>query len=508
MPRLLGIETEYGIHVEGRAAGDLVAESTALVRCHAGRHVTGWNYRAEDPRRDLRGFRVDHLARDPQDARFDPPGRAAHGTPDERSDRVLPNGARLYNDHGHPEYSTPECASLRDLVAHDRAGERIVWECARRRMAEAGVSVSLYKNNTDYHGASYGTHESYLMRRDVPADDLIAGLTPFLVTRILYAGAGKVGVEGEPGALAVPYQLSQRADFVAVEASVDTLHNRPLVNTRDEPHATPRDYLRLHVIVGDANMSEWATAMKVGATSLVLSLLEEGWRPPLRVRSPVTTLREVSRDPSLRWLVTLGDGRTMGAVDVQRTYLEEAERRLAGASEGDDWALREWRAVLDDLERDVLGASDRVDWVAKRRLLEAYMAEEGIGWDDPAMQSLDLAYHDLDPETGLFAGLEQAGAMRRVVSDALVEAAVSCPPSDTRAMIRGMFVCRFPESVRAIGWNGVAFHHDGEDLLFDMNPLVGPGVALLNEELAAARTLDDVVAVIRRGLEPGSDAGA
>jgi proteasome accessory factor PafA2 len=496
MARLFGIETEYGIAVEGRGAGDLIQESIALVRAYDGAYATGWNYRGEDPRRDMRGFTVERLSTNPDDAQFDAPGTPPMSAADERSDRILGNGARLYNDHGHPEYSTPECSNLRDLVAHDKAGERIVWECAQRH-ARLGLPTRIYKNNTDYHGASYGTHECVLVRREVAPDTLIRSLIPFLVTRQIYAGCGKVGMEVDRGNQAI-FQLSQRADFFSVEASVDTLHNRPLVNTRDEPHATPRRYRRLHVIVGDANMSEWATAIKVGALSLVLALLEEGWEPKLRIADPVQALKSLSRDQSLRWLVTLEDGTTASAVDVQRMYLQEAQCRLAGSSEDADWTLVEWRQALDDLDRDIMLAKDRIDWVAKRSLLEQYMEAEGIGWDDPFMQSLDHAYHDLDPDQELSYGLVEAGEMRRLVTDKRIEAARTCAPADTRAYLRGLFVKRFGKSIRSIGWNGVAFEHGDEDFVFDMNSLVQPNVRILNEEMENAATLDDAIAVIEQ----------
>ncbi len=497
MQRLFGIETEYGIAVEGKGAGDLIQESIQLVRSYSGSFVTGWNYRGEDARRDMRGFTVERLSTNPDDAQFDAPGRPPMSMSEERSDRVLANGARFYNDHGHPEYSTPECSQLRDLVAHDRAGERIVLECARRRSAAIGVPISIYKNNTDFHGASYGTHEGYLMSREVPCDILIAGMLPFLVTRQIYAGAGKVGVEVDR--LDTPvYQLSQRADFFSVEASVDTLHNRPIVNTRDEPHATPRLYRRLHVIVGDANMSEWATAVKVGTTSLAIGLLESGWTPPVRLKNPVGAIKEISRDQTLRWLVTREEGGTISALEIQRLYLAEAQRRFQGATPDADWTLSEWEMVLDALERDILLAADRVDWIAKRQLLEQFMGAEGLDWTDPVMQSLDLAYHDLDPELGLYQGLEQEGVMRRLVTDRRIEGAMTCPPQDTRAFLRGLFVSRHGSAVRSIGWNGVAFTHEGEDLLFDMNPLVEPNVQLLNEEMSATSSLAEVVQVIKK----------
>lgn len=497
MAPLFGIETEYGIAVEGKGASDLIQESIALVRSYKGQYVTGWNYRGEDPRRDMRGFTVDRLSTNPDDAQFDAPGKPPMNMADERSDRILANGARFYNDHGHPEYSTPECASLRDLVAHDKAGERIVHACGVRRAEASGLAVSLYKNNTDFHGASYGTHEGYLMRREIAPDVLIPALIPFFVTRQIFAGAGKVGVEVDKKTPAA-YQLSQRADFFTVEASVDTLHNRPLVNTRDEPHATPRRYRRLHVIIGDANMSEWATAMKVGTTALVVRLLETGWKPGLKLRNPVGALREISRDPSLTWRLMLEDGRTVSALDIQRHYLAEVQNRLAGSSPDADWTLLEWAQVLDALERDWTLAADRVDWAAKRRLLEQFMAEENLAWDDPFLQSLDLAYHDVAPDAGLYAGLEQAGEIRRLVTDARIEAAMGCPPTDTRAFLRGLFVSRFGSAVRSIGWNGVAFQHNEEDFVFDMNPLVEPNVRVLNEELAQANTLSDVVATIQQ----------
>jgi proteasome accessory factor PafA2 len=501
MQRLVGIETEYGIVVEGLGANDWISESIAVVRSHAGPAVGGWNYRGEDPRRDMRGFTVQHLSMNPDDAQFDAPNAPSMSREEERSDRILSNGARFYNDHGHPEYATPECRSLRDLVAHDKAGERIVWAAAQRRASQRGLAVSLYKNNTDFHGASYGTHEGYLMRRDVPTETLIQGLLPFFATRQVFAGAGKVGVENDNASLGPLFQLSQRADFFSVEASVDTLHNRPLVNTRDEPHATPRHYRRLHVICGDANMSEYATALKVGTTSLVLKLLEDGLMPPIRLIDPVRAVKQVSRDITLKQTVDRQGGPPLTALEVQRLYQQEAARRLAGSDEDTDWTLAEWESVLDALETDPLSLSDRLDWVAKYNLLNAFREEEGLTWGDAYLQSLDLAYHDIDPEQGLYYGLEQAGEMRRLVTDGRIQAAQSCPPADTRAFIRGLFVERFGATIRSIGWNGVAFKHQDEDLLLDMNPLVEENVAALNEEFAAAESLEQVIAVIQQRPE-------
>jgi Pup amidohydrolase len=498
MHRLYGIETEYGIVVDGLGANDWINESIALVRCHAGRMAGGWNYRGEDPRRDMRGFTVQQLSTNPDDAQFDAPGAPSMSREEERSDRVLSNGARFYNDHGHPEYATPECCSLRDLVAHDKAGERIVFEAARRRSEQRGQAVTLYKNNTDFHGASYGTHEGYLMVRSVPTDVLIQSLLPFFATRQIFAGAGKCGVEADPAGGADLFQLSQRADFFSVDASVDTLHNRPLVNTRDEPHATPRLYRRLHVICGDANMSEYATALKVGVTSLVLKLLEEGLVAPVKLAHPVQAAKAISRDRTLRQTVERDAAPPITAIEIQRIYLSEARKRLSGLDADVDWTLAEWEWILDALEKDPLALSEHLDWVAKYTLLNPFREEEGLAWNDPHIQSLDLAYHNVDPEQGLYYGLAQAGAMRRLVTDARTEAATSCPPADTRAFIRGVFVERFGTTVRSIGWNGIAFRHNGEDVVFDMNSLVGDNVRLLNEEIANAETLDEFVETIKR----------
>ena len=502
MNRLTGIETEYGIVVEGLGANDWITESIQVVQHCPIPSVGGWNYRGEDPRKDMRGFSVAHLSTNPDDAQFDAPGAPMRSREEERSDRVLVNGARFYNDHGHPEYATPECRSLHDLVAHDKAGERIAFAAAQKYAEKAGRRVSLYKNNTDFHGASYGTHEGYLMQREVPTDALIQGLLPFFATRQIYAGAGKVGTENEPADKRVPYQMSQRADYFSVEASVDTLHNRPLVNTRDEPHATPRKYRRLHVICGDANMSEYATMLKVGTTCLVITLLEEGLRPSIRLANPIQAVKQVSRDITLKKTLECSARPAMTAIEVQRLYQQEALKQLHGANEETDWVLQEWESVLTALETDIFSLADRLDWVAKYQLLNQFREAEGLDWGDDTMQSLDLAYHDIDTEQSLYYGLEQAGSMRRLVTDGRIQAAMSCPPSNTRAALRGMFVEKFPRAVQKIGWNGVAFQHQGEDYLFDMNPLVEENVSVLNTEMAGAETLEEVIAMIEQRPKP------
>lgn len=500
MARLMGIETEYGLWIEGMELCDMVAASRALVHEYAGPCVTAWNYGFEDPRRDMRGFTVSELSRDPDDTVFDSAGPRFSSLADEHADRVLPNGARFYNDHGHPEYSTPECTSLRDIVAHDRAGERVVLDCARRYSERTGRAVRILKNNTDFHGASYGAHESFLLRRDVSVDALIAALAPFLVTRQVFAGGGKIGMDREANGKP-RYQISQRAEFVDVVASVDTLHRRPLINTRDEPHAAPELYRRLHVIVGDANMSEWATAMKVGTLALVLDLVEAGWQPGFELTEPVAAVRAVALDPSLSEQLPLRSAKPgqgpLTALQIQRGYLEAA-RNAASSLPDRDWVLTEWSQALDDLESAPQRAADRVDWVAKLQILQDF---ETMGADPvsvTALQSVDLAYHDLSPDSGLYGALADAGRVRRIVAAEDINTAATTPPCDTRASVRGHFVARHADAVTAVGWNGIAFRHRDEEMVFDMNKLVDGSLGSMNNQLRQARTLDDTVAVLRR----------
>ncbi len=490
---LFGLETEYGIHVDGKGPAEMVAEARAVVRAWRGKSAGPWDYASETPRLDLRGFEVDRLNRDRADQRWDKDSEHYESQSEERADRVLTNGARFYNDHGHPEYATPECRSLYDLVAHDKAGERIVWESAIAH-SESGSPVSIYKNNTDFHGASYGCHESYLIPRDIPYEDLRRALVPFLVTRQLYAGAGKVGVEPS-GRSETVFQLSQRADFITEEASIDTLSRRPVFNTRDEPHADPEWYRRLHVVSGDANMNERATALKVGASSAVLRMVAKGWRSELVIRQPAKAMQSISRDPECRWIVELEGNRTMAAVDIQRVYAEEAAEMLSREEDGEDifTALEMWMAALDGLEQNWSAMSHSVDWVAKRRLVEMYRESEGLEWDDPFLRSLDLAYSDLNPETGLFRALEQEGAARSLVSEADIVRAMEYPPSGTRAAVRGALVERFGSEIAALSWGGAWLGADGKRDYLDLGMPIGDQADSAAMTVRNAPSLDEAL---------------
>ncbi|OQW31593.1 MAG: peptidase [Nitrospira sp. SG-bin1] len=475
---LFGIETEYGITRDDVPEMDPVVESMELVRAHlAASFERRWDYAGEDPHEDARGFRVSGLQQDREEDEF--AQRDAHrpfSFHDMKSDLVLPNGARFYNDHTHPEYSTPECRTLRDLVAQDRAGERIVLRAAQRRnRILGGAHVRLYKNNTDFHGHSYGCHDNHLVSRAVPFSALVAGLVPFLVSRQVIAGAGKVGTEAqESGHVPGRYQLSQRADFMEAELGVDTMHNRPILNTRDEPHADRKKYRRLHLIIGDANMCEYATVLKVGTTRLVLDLIERGAQPHIELDQPVAAVKQLSRDPDLKAAVRLNNGRRLSALELQEEYCEAARRELAGSDEETDWLLAHWSDTLRLLSQNRSQLVGKLDWVTKQWLLETFMEEERIGWDDPWLASLDLEYHNVNPEQGLYLGLEADGKAWRMTTDEGIEEAVRNGPRDTRGGLRGICVQRFPDHIQSMQWERIQFAGGLRSHSLDMGDLFEP----------------------------------
>jgi proteasome accessory factor A len=463
MKRVFGLETEYGITVNGLENVDVVSESIELVRHYTehGAHMK-WDYQLEDPHQDARGFRARELLQDTDESAYYEIDKNRPLSFEEiKSDLVLSNGARFYNDHAHPEYSTPECTTLRQLVAQEKAGERILAECARRRNRKLpeGQEVRIYKNNTDFSGHSYGCHDNYLMRRDVSWDQIVTGVLPFLVTRQIFAGAGKMGIEAEsvasqPGI----FQISQRADFFSVLVSIDTMNRRPLVNTRDEPHADASRYRRFHVIVGDSNMSQWASALKIGTTALVLELIERGEAPQLEIAQPIAANKSISRDQNYDWIIELKDGRKISAIDVQRLYLRAAGKIDINAGDEDrQWILSEWENVLNDLERDVNLTRDRVDWVAKKLLLNELHQEEKLAWSDPWLQAIDLEYHNVDLDRGLYYELVRQGAMRRIVTEDEIRLSIFNPPETTRAFFRGRSVARFNEQISSIQWDEILF---------------------------------------------------
>ncbi len=501
MKRVFGIETEYGITVDGLEGLDVVRESIEIVRSYTEHGASmKWDYNLEDPHQDARGFRAKELLQDTDEAAYFELDKARPLSFEEiKSDLVLSNGARFYNDHAHPEYSTPECTTLAELVAQDKAGERILAECAKRRNTHLpeGCEARLYKNNTDFVGHSYGCHDNYLMRRDVPWERLVRDVVPFLVTRQIFAGAGKMGIEGEDAAgLPGVFQIAQRSDFFSVLCSIDTMNRRPLVNTRDEPHADAEMYRRFHVIIGDANMSQFATALKIGTTALVLDLIEQGKAPAIELAHPIDATRAISRDESCAWLVELRDGRKISAIDVQRMYLAAAREHCAADGET-AWVLREWEQVLDDLALDFWRCRDRLDWVAKKFLLTTFRESEGLDWADPWLQSIDLEYHNVSLENGLYYELMREGQMRRIVSEDDIRRAIFQPPETTRAFFRGRAVAKFNREIETIQWDEIVFASNGTRRTVELpHPAHHDRMERVNAAIRGARSFEEMAAAL------------
>ena len=373
-----------------------------------------------------------------------------------RSSNVfLVNGARLYLDVGsHPEYATPECDSVVDVITHDKAGERILEQLAvsaEDRLREEGIDgdVFLFKNNTDSANNSYGCHENYMTVRNDDLSSYDEVLIPFLVSRQIWAGAGKIFENPRGGA---GFCISQRAAHIWEGVSSATTRSRPIINSRDEPHADAERYRRLHVIVGDSNMSEYAGFLKVGACGFLLRMLEEPnvvFRD-MTLENPTRAIREISNDLTCRRTVRLASGREMSALDIQREFLDRAlrfaERRDTTPEE--DQILAMWEHVLDGIEKDPLSLHRECDWVAKHRMVESYRDRHGLALSDPRVLLLDLQYHDVNRRRSLYYLMQDRGMMERITTDEAIAAAVDEAPSTTRAKLRGYFIRRAKERRR------------------------------------------------------------
>ena len=395
------------------------------------------------------------------------------------SNAFLSNGARFYQDTGcHPEYSTPECDRLRDLVVHDKAGERLLETClpmAERRLREEGLigEIYIFKNNTDSMGNTYGCHENYLMRRDLDFWKITEQLIPFFVTRQIYAGSGKVlKVSGRPH-----FFLSQRAQHIHEKTSSSTTSSRSIINTRDEPHADAEKYRRLHIIVGDSNMSELTTYLKVGATAVVLSMVEEGFTVKgMELEDPVKAIRDISRDPTLKKRVRLDDGRELTALEIQFTYWERAQAYLTALGPDADETTRDlidyWGYVLQALATEPMKLCQQVDWVIKRNMMESYIARKECGWDDPRIGLMDLQYHDVKRNRGLYYLLERQDLVERLTSDDEIHRAMTVPPQTTRAKVRGDFIKFAKEKNRSytVDWTYLKLNGYWEETILCMDP--------------------------------------
>jgi proteasome accessory factor PafA2 len=496
-PICFGLETELGITVMEDPEVDVVEESIALVRSAAQHGVSNlWDYATEDPHRDARGFRVRELMQDTDEANYYSQDAQRELTFQEiKSDLVLRNGARFYNDHAHPEYSTPECGTLVDLISQDKAGERLLEECARQVTRRGSRTVKLYKNNTDFRGHSYGCHDNYLIPRGIPWDRLVQAMTPFLVTRQLFGGAGKVGWECENNAGPGGFQISQRADFFSELVSIDTMNRRPLINTRDEPHADPSRFRRFHVIVGDSNLSQFATWLKIGTTALMLESLEHEAAPEWwSLADPLEAHRQVSRDETFQWLVPLANGKSLRATDLQHEFIRWVEKRVDLDHPEKRQVLADWKETVTALETAPLTLHDRLDWAAKYHLLDSFRQQENLDWTSPWLQSLDLEYHLLKHDEGLFFALEAAGSMKMLIGEAEIIHAVQHPPVSSRAYLRGRSVLKFAREMKTAQWDNLVFKVGDQLFRLDMSQAF-PGLKL--EDMIAAmdrsKTIQDLI---------------
>lgn len=498
MTRFMGTETEYGITTPDDLSLSPIVSSTHAVVAYAAMHTAArarWDYQDEHPLKDSRGFDLKRYQTVPIVA------PNAVGV----ANVVTANGARFYVDHAHPEYSSPEVADAYSAMVYDAAGDLVLRQAAERvaQLYDEGVSVlqghepcpplKIYKNNVDGKGASYGSHENYQYSRETSFEDIAAGLIPFFVTRQIFAGAGRVGIgeEGERDG----FQLSQRADYFFQEISLETTLNRGIINTRDEPHADATQFGRLHVIIGDANMSHYANFLKLGTTKLVLDAIEKGVDfSDLRLKEPVEELKNVSRDLSLKHELSLIDGSTCTPIALQREYL----RRVSAKGDVDKRVVELWREILDDLERDPLSTADRLDWAAKYALIKGYV-DRGLSWSNAKLKAVDLQYADIDPAKSLYHALVRAGRMKTLATDEEIVAAAAYPPENSRAYFRGRVAAEFGEHVIASSWQSIQFDTAEGARTVPLNAVDGFTRADVGELLDNATTPDELVAALVDG---------
>ena len=493
--RLVGLETEYGIIRPSMPKANATVLSAQIVDAYAQlvRQATAhpgaarWDYSDESPLQDARGYAVDReqahptqltdvepsvgqarvwdaesVALDAGDARVGATLYQERETNEVVMNMVLGNGARLYVDHAHPEYSSPEVTSPRDAVLWDQAGDEVMRRAAEQAQRLGGGQLLLYKNNTDNKSVSYGAHENYLVPRALPFESLVQGLTPFFVSRQIFCGAGRVG-RGQLGQGA-GFQISQRADFFEAEVGLETTVNRPIINTRDEPHAHWDANRRLHVIIGDANLGQVSTLLRVGTTNLVLALIEAGCAPALELADPVAALQTISHDTGLKATVRLRDGRMLTAIDLQGLYLDAAEAYCAQHAITDPDTteiLTRWRQTLQTLQTNPAAAASTVDWIAKHQLVTGFAERHGVGLDDARIALMDLQWADLRPDKGLYYRLAARGRMETLFSPEQIAQAALTPPEQTRAYLRGMVLQRYPEHVIAANWDALSFSLPG-----------------------------------------------
>jgi proteasome accessory factor A len=497
-PKVCGIETEYGILLSG-AEVDPITASSLIVSAYKD---SSWAFASfdashESPSRDARGVNLDDYLDPVIDSKM--------------INTVLSNGARYYVDHAHPEYSSPECATIRDAVLFDIAGEFILRESmnkANERLPQ-GVRIDLYKNNSDGKGNSYGCHENYLVDRHLPFAKLAAFITTHFVTRQVFCGSGKVGHETPTGVTDQSgFQISQRADFFEELVGLETTMKRPIVNTRDEPHCDAQKYRRLHVIVGDANMSQFATYLKLGTTALVLSMIEDGMFPQhLLIAHPVHAIKQISRDISMTEQVLMADGSRMTALAIQgelcaaaTAYVEKSA--YCGISHDEaQQILLDWEQTLHLLVSQPSSLVKKIDWIAKLQLVNGTRKRHSLPDSDSRLKAIDLMYHSLNPEVCLATKL----SLHELFDHKSIAQAAQQPPDTTRAFFRGRVVDKWFKHIVNANWDSIVFDVANRPLqkVYMNEPLKGTRV-LTETIINSSTTVEELLALLGQQDLPSS----
>lgn len=491
----MGLENEYGI--SSKLNTDPITLSNRIVLAYA-KHVypdsnIRWDYDVENPLRDARGFDMSRADADP--SQLTDEGQAIPNL-------VLPNGARFYVDHAHPEYSAPEVLNPMDITKWDLAGEQIM----KIAVAIDGKDypddqIRVFKNNVDNKGSSYGTHENYQMHRTTQFSKIVAGLTPHFITRQIFCGAGRIGI-GQKSEK-VGFQISQRADYIEAHVGLETTMRRPIINTRDEPHADPKISRRLHVIIGDANMSDFANILKVGSTALVLSMIEDDFVDfeEVDLLNPVGVVKEISHDIDIRNIYLTNSGKKYSAIDIQEWYLEKSKLYLSqqGFDNNSRQVIDFWEHALNGLRNNKEELASRIDWIAKLALINRYQEKDGLTLNDDVIKSIDFKYSEITSDEGIAQVLRRSNFLKTYVDSSEVNKAISEPPTDTRAWFRGQATSKFSKSVAAASWDSLIFDIDKSEPLFRVSttdPLKGTK-ALTGEMVIQSDTALDLVNSIR-----------
>lgn len=493
----MGIESEFGIASPTNPSANPMVLSSQVVNAYADITMPNrmkrmrWDYDVESPLRDARGFDMSRADADPSQLTNEDYGMA---------NVVLTNGARFYVDHAHPEYSSPEVTNPLDGALWDAAGDRIMQLSAQHASKLTGELITAYKNNTDGKGVSYGTHENYQLSRSTPFPLIVKYLTPFFVTRSIFAGAGRVGLGQDadrPG-----FQLSQRADFFEAEIGLETTLRRPIINTRDEPHANPEEFRRLHVIVGDANMSQFVNYLKLGTTALVLSMIEDNFLSvDLDLHDPVSYMHVVSHDFEFKEVLTKRNGQTITALEIQELFIENAKRYVVEREKNDQMTmdvLGHWQRIVETLKLDPMSLANELDWVAKFNIMNGYRNRDQALWNDPRIETVDIQYADLRPEKGLGLLLQKKGRMKTLFTPEQIDLAITNPPDDTRAFFRGNCVRQYEEQVAAASWDSIIFDLGLDQPMVRLNTTdARKGTKDLTEKLfSQSLSADDFVSVL------------